>query len=152
MPIDDSVKGTRLPSVTMTLEAGRLASFAGATGQPDPVYRDPLAARNAGLPGLPVPPTFLFAIELEQPDPFAWLTGLGVDLRWVLHGEQAFTYHAMAYSGNTLVASPQIADVYRKKGGALQFVVKRTAVTHVDGSPVADLDSVIVVREPEVTS
>lgn len=41
--------------------------------------------------------------------------------------------------------SPRITDVYAKK--ALQFVVKETAVTRADGAAVADLTSVIVVRE-----
>ncbi|MBB2503803.1 MaoC family dehydratase N-terminal domain-containing protein [Amycolatopsis echigonensis] len=142
MPVDASAKGRSLPPVAMTVEAGRLAFFAKAIGQADP--------RSSAPDGrLPVPPTFLFGIELEQPDPFAWLAGLGVDLRHVLHGEQSFTYHSMAYAGDTLVASPRIADIYAKKGGALQFVVKQTAVARDDGTPVADLESVLVIRDPE---
>lgn len=147
MPIDPAVKGRVLPPTAMTMEAGRLALFAQATGQRDPVYSDLAAARAAGHRGLPVPPTFLFAIELSRPDPFAWLEEIGVDLRRVLHGEQKFTYHAMAYSGQTLVATPAVSDVYAKKGGALQFLVKQTKVTTEDGAPVADLNSVLVVRE-----
>lgn len=147
MAVDESAKGTALPAVTMTIDAGRLACFAKATGQTDPVYTDPAAARAAGHPGLPVPPTFLFAIELEQPEPFAFLADLGVDLRRVLHGEQSFTYHTMAHAGDTLVATPRIADMYSKKGGALRFVVKQTEVTRSDGSPVADLEAVLIVRE-----
>jgi hypothetical protein len=42
--------------------------------------------------------------------------------------------------------APRIADVYSKKGGALQFVVKETAVSHADGTVVAELHSTIVVR------
>lgn len=151
MPLDASAVGRQLPPTTMTIEPGRLAFFARATGQTDPVYSDLTAARAAGHPGLPVPPTFLFAIELEQPDPFAWLTSLGVEMTHVLHGEQAFTYHAPAYSGDTLVASPHIADVYSKSGGTLQFLVKRTVVRREEGDRVAELESVIVVRTPGAT-
>lgn len=146
MAIDPAVKGTALAPVSMTMEAGRLVSFAQVTGQSDKEYTDLAAARAMGYPGLPVPPTFLFGIELAQPDPFGWLASLGVDLRRILHGEQSFSYHAMAFSGQTLVASPVIADVYAKKGGALQFLVKQTSVVCDDGEPVADLESVIVVR------
>lgn len=151
MAIDESVKDTRLDPITMTMEAGRLAFFAKATGQPDPIYTDLRAARAAGHPGLPVPPTFLFGIELEQPGPFAWLAELGVNLNHVLHGEQSFTYHAVAHSGDTLTAWPRIADIYTRKGGTLRFIVKHTTVTRDDGSPIADLDSTIVVRSPEET-
>ena len=102
----------------------------------------------AGHPDLPAPPTFLFSIELEAPDPFAYLAALGVDLRFVLHGEQSFVYHELAYPGDELVARPRITDVYTKKAGALEFIVKDTAVTRADGTPIADLRSVIVVRDP----
>jgi hypothetical protein len=148
MPIDTSVIGKALPETSMTVDAGRLRFFAKATGQTDPTYIDLQAARAAGHPDLPVPPTFLMAIELEQPDPFAFLTEIGVDLRRVLHGEQSFTYHSTAHAGDNLVAKPRIADAYVKKGGALEFIVKVTDVVRDDGSAVAQMTNVIVIRNP----
>ncbi|WP_033290708.1 MaoC family dehydratase N-terminal domain-containing protein [Amycolatopsis jejuensis] len=152
MPIDPAVAGRELPPCTLAVDAGRLRFFAKAIGETDPVYTDLEAAKAAGHAELPVPPTFLFGIEFEQPDPFAWLADIGVDLRHLLHGEQSFTYHAVAHAGDTLVAHPRIADAYQKKGGALEFVVKETAVLQADGTPVADLKSVLVVRNPTVKS
>ena len=96
-----------------------------------------------------MPPTFLFGIELERPDPFDWLAGVGVDLRRVLHGEQSFTYHSQAVAGDVLTATPRIANVYSKKGGALEFIEKTSTVTRENGELVAELNSVIVVRNPE---
>ncbi|MDI9933656.1 MaoC family dehydratase N-terminal domain-containing protein [Rhodococcus sp. IEGM 1354] len=150
MPIDPAAIGTTLPPVEMTVDAARLRFFAKAIGETNPIYLDSTAAAAAGHPALPVPPTFLFSIELGGPDPFPWISDLGVDLRFVLHGEQAFTYHSTAHAGDTLVATSTISDIYSKKGGALEFVVKDTAVTRVDGSAVADLRTVIVVRNPGV--
>ncbi|WP_131770249.1 MaoC family dehydratase N-terminal domain-containing protein [Candidatus Protofrankia californiensis] len=150
MAVDPSAIGTELAPVELTVDAGRLRFFAKAIGETDPVYSDVDAAKAAGHPELPVPPTFLFGIELEQPDPFAWLADAGVDLRRILHGEQSFTYHAVAHAGDTLIAKPRIADVYSKKRGALEFIVKQTAVSQADGTAVADLASVIIVQNPEV--
>lgn len=152
MAIDPAAIGTVLEPVVVDVERGRLRAFAQATGQDDPVYWDLAAATAAGHPDLPVPPTFLFGLELEAPDPFGYLAGLGVDLRFVLHGEQRFDYHRIAHAGETLTAQSRIEDVYSKRGGALEFVVKKTAVTGSDGSAVADLTSVIVIRHPEVTA
>ncbi|WP_067692139.1 MaoC family dehydratase N-terminal domain-containing protein [Nocardia jejuensis] len=152
MSLDPSVVGTELPATELTLDAGRLRFFAAAIGETNPIFTDLAAARAAGHPSVPVPPTFLFAIELENPDPFGWAAALGIDLRFVLHGEQEFTYHSVAHAGDVLTATPRITDVYSKKGGALDFLVKHTAVTRADGSLVADLKSVIVVRNPGVTS
>jgi hypothetical protein len=135
MSIDRAAIGRALPPIRARVDPGRLRLFAQALGQPP-----------ASGARLPVPPTFLFGLELEVPEPFAWLTDLGVDLRHVLHGEQSFTYHALAYPDDVLVASPRIADIYDRRNGELEFVVKDTEVTGEDGRPVADLTSVIVVR------
>ena len=143
MAVAPSVVGTEMPPVQMTVDAGRLRFFAKSIGETNPVYTGDRPA---------VPPTFLFAIEFEQPDPFAWLAQIGIDLRHLLHGEQSFTYHAIAHAGDTLIARPRIADVYSKRGGALQFIVKETAVTQADGTPVADLRTVAVIRDPEATA
>jgi N-terminal half of MaoC dehydratase len=151
MAIDKSVIGSELPATTMTVDRGRLRFFAKAIGETDPVYTDVGAAKALGHQDIPAPPTFLFSVELENPNPFAFLASIGVDLRSVLHGEQAFTYHAFAYPGDELVARPRITDVYAKKGGTLEFVVKDTAINRADGTPVAHLRSVIVVQNPGVT-
>jgi acyl dehydratase len=146
MPIDaDRARALVLEPVTVTVERGRLAFFAKATGQTDPVYSDLDAAKEAGHPDLPVPPTFFFSLELEAPDPFGYLTGLGVDMRRVLHGEQAFAYRTVVHAGDTLTLRPRIVDVFSKRGGALEFLVKRTEVTR-GGEPVAEATTTIVVQ------
>ena len=152
MPVDPAVVGRVLPPISMDIERGRLVQFARATGATDPVYTDLDAAKNAGHRDLPVPPTFLFAIELEQPDPFWWAREIGIDFNYVLHGAQQFTYHRLAYAGERLTAGARITDVFSKKGGALEFVVKQTAIADEAGGPVADLTQTIVVRNPEVGS
>jgi acyl dehydratase len=146
--LDPDFIGTHLPATTLTVDAGRLRFFAKAIGETNPLYTDVAAAQAAGHADLPVPPTFLFSIELENPDQFRWVVDQGIDPRFVLHGEQSFAYHSIAYAGDTLTATPRIVDVYSKKGGALEFIVKNTAVTRADGSAVADLETVIVVRNP----
>ena len=145
MAISPSAIGTSTPPVAVTIERGRLQLFAKATGQTDPLYVDPAVARAQGHPDLPVPPTFLFGLELEQPDPFGWIESLGVDLTTVLHGTQGFSYDALAYAGDTLVAQSTITDVYSKKNGALELIDRVTVVTR-DGQPVATLTQTTVIR------
>lgn len=146
MAIDRSVIGRELTGATLLITRSRLRAFAAAIGQTDPVYVDVEAALNAGHRDLPVPPTFYFAVDLEAPDPFILLSDLGVDLRTVLHGEQEFSYHHMAYAGDELTTSSRIVDVFDKKGGALEFIIRRTTVTNQDGVVVAELGSSTVVQ------
>ena len=144
--LDRQYIGHTMPKFSATVEKGRLRFFAKAIGETDPVYTDEAAAQAAGHPGLPVPPTFLFCLEMESPDPAAIRNLLGLDYRRLLHGEQGFTYHRMAYAGDVLTFEQRIEDIYDKKGGALEFVVRQTRVSNQRGEHVADLRSVTVQR------
>ncbi|MCX5108452.1 MaoC family dehydratase N-terminal domain-containing protein [Streptomyces sp. NBC_00378] len=144
--IDRSVVGSGPEPVTVTVERGRLQFFGRVLGAADGVFVDPAAARAAGHPDLPVPPTFLFGLDLEAaPD---LLNAIGVDLSRVLHVEQGFTYHRTVHAGDRLTFAPVITDVYSRQGGALEFVVRDTSVTDAAGEPVAELHQVIAVRRP----
>ncbi len=143
--IDKRFIGKVLPGFQVTAEAGQLRFFAKATGETNPIYLDESAARDAGHPGLPLPPTFLFSLEIKQPAS-GWRQEMGIQPSRILHGEQSFTYHRMAYAGDVLRFESRISDIYDKKGGALDFVVRETRVTNQDGEHVADLRSVLVQR------
>jgi hypothetical protein len=127
------------------VEKGRLRFFAKATGQDDPVYTDEAAARAAGHPGLPVPPTFLFCLEMESPNPAACASC------WASTTAACCT--ASRASPSTAWPTRRHADLpaahrghLRQEGGALEFVVRKTHVSNQRGEPVADLRCVSVIR------
>jgi hypothetical protein len=136
----------KLGAHQIQVERGALRFFAQATGERRPEYVDIDAAWKAGHRDLPVPPTYYFSLELQGPDPFSYLDALGVDLTRVLHGEQSFEYAGQAWAGDTLTFTPRIVDVASKKGGAMELVTKQTSVTDDEGSLVARLSSVVVVK------
>src|ERR1700722_19212787 len=68
--IDKKFIGHVLDAHSHEVEKGRLRFFAKATGQKDAIYVDEAAARAAGFPTLPAPPTFFFCLESEVPDPW----------------------------------------------------------------------------------
>ena len=127
---------------------GRLRFFAKAIGETDPVYIDEAAARDAGHPGLPVPPTFLFCLEMESPDPAAMRDLLGAAPR--PHPARRAVLPLPPHwpmPATRCTFEPRIADIYDKKGGALEFVVQDTRARNQRGEHVADLRSVIVVPQ-----
>jgi acyl dehydratase len=144
---DKSLIGRQMSAGSVDVEKGRLRFFAKAIGETNPVYSDESAARDAGHPGLPVPPTFLMCLNSEIGDLVETLRVLEMDLGRILHAEQSFTYHRMAYAGDTLSFSTKVVDVYEKKGGALVFVVQETLVTNQKGEHIADLRSALVERK-----
>ena len=141
-----------LAPISIELDRSQLRLFAKAIGETDPVYTDVGAARAAGYPDLPAPPSFLGnAIELAIPDPLDWLAVLGVDISNTLHGEQAIDYRAMAFAGDGLVFHRSIGDVYLKKRGALEFIVKKSVIMRGEAC-IAEAYCSIVALHPEVAA
>ena len=143
---DKSMIGRVMARGSVDVEKGRLRFFAKATGETNPVYTDESAARDAGYPGLPVPPTFLFCLNSEVGDPIESMKLLQLDIGRVLHAGQSFEYHRPAYAGDTLSFETKVVDVYDKKGGALHFVVQESRITNHNGEHVADLRGTLVER------
>jgi acyl dehydratase len=144
--IDKKWIGHEYPASTLAIERGRLQFFAKATGETRPFYTDVAAARAAGLPDIPAPPTFLFAVELDSRMLDRLLADLQIPIARLLHGEQSFTYHRSAYAGDTVTVSSTVSDIYEKKDGALEFVVKTSRVVNQRDELVAELRSVLVCR------
>jgi hypothetical protein len=134
--------GKPLRRMTRDVETGRLRFFLSAVGDKERAFA-------TGEAPLQVPPTYLFCLEMmDDPDPLDWLTGLGVNLMYILHGTQRFDYHAPAYAGDRLTFDASIEDIHEKKGGALQFIVKKTLVTNQLGARIASLRSTVIYRDP----
>lgn len=132
------------------VEKGQLRFFAKATGETNPIYFDEEAARAAGHPTIPAPPTFLFSLHLGAPakrgDILDAENGIGADMRRILHGEQRFTYHRPIYAGDRITLTTTTTDIYDKKGGALEFVVQNTQGVNAKGHLCAEMQAVTVIR------
>ncbi len=133
--------GTTTNKAKVVIERGPVANFAFAVGDTSPVYHDAEAARAAGLPGIPVPPTYPSvmhtwgAFSEQQPadrpigNPMAQVIGpLLAQGGLVLHGEQSFEYHRPLWVGDVLVGEGTIVDAYTKesRGRTMTFVVSET--------------------------
>jgi acyl dehydratase len=145
--VDQSAVGVTFTPVHARVEPGRLRYFFETLGETNPVYRDPAAATAAGYSAPPIPPTYLFCLEMmDSENPFEFLQKLKVDLARVLHGEQRFDYHAPVVVGDTLTFQSRVTDVADKKGGALTIVNVETRITNQNGQHVADTVRSVVVR------
>lgn len=140
-----SLKGYSWPESTVDVERGRVAMFAKAIGETDPIYFDVEAASAEGHPDLLAPPTFVFGLDLEHSDTLGVLEAHGVNLSAVLHGEQRFSYHKPVHAGDKLTLTAEFTDYYSKRNGELEFLIRRSEFRS-DGELVAELESVSVIR------
>jgi acyl dehydratase len=144
--IDRKFIGHELPPSVLQVERGRLQFFAKAIGETNPVYCDLAAARDAGYADLPAPPTFLFSAELDSGGTERLLSELGVPIAKILHGEQSFSYLKPVVAGDTVTVRSRISDIYDKKNGALEFIIRQSSAVNQQGETVAEMRTVIVVR------
>ncbi|QQX82783.1 MaoC family dehydratase N-terminal domain-containing protein [Cupriavidus necator] len=145
--LDKNLIGHSLGKRTLTVEEYAVRFYAKAIGETHAVYHDVAAAREAGYRSLRVPPTFLSCLEGWLFQTRDLLALAKIDLARVLHAEQSYSYHQVICAGDTLTYEPRIVDVYDKKGGALEFLVKETRITNQEGVHVADTRSVLVQRQ-----
>lgn len=135
--------GKTAAPLVVEVERGHIRRFAEAIGDPNPIYVDEAAARAAGHPRLPAPPTF--AAALRAPDPRA---DLDIDWRKLLHGEQELLFERPVYAGDrlTLVARIAAASVKQAKAGPLDVMEIETVATDDAGVRVFTARSTVLVR------
>jgi len=125
------------------VERGKVAEFARAIDDPDDVYLDEQAAREAGYEAIPAPPTFARTsfFPRYRPDGIDHNLGfeLGFDRARVVHGQQRYEYERPLYVGDTLTGDTTLTEVYQRDGrggGTMTFAVLRTDFTDESGSHV----------------
>ena len=133
--LDKSRIGHEFASFSTDIEKGRLKFFAKAIGETNPIYTDEAAAKAAGYRALPAPPTFTMVVDL-----------LNMDIARILHGNQSFEYFQPICAGDRITVSGRIADMFEKKGGALEFVVMEYTYTNQDDELVVRATNTLVHR------
>ncbi len=137
--------GKEYAPFSIIVDAARIAAFADAIGETSPVYREEVAARAAGYPAIPAPLTFCFSLMMDAEQSFLVHGDMDIPIPKTVHGEQWFNYHAAMFAGDTITGRQKIADMFEKKGGALQFIVTETQMDNQHGARVCDLKTSIVI-------
>lgn len=124
------------------IEEGKLAEFAATVGDDDPIYCNPEVATERGYDRRPAPPTFTRTAMFSRYRPEdAHRLGLniGFDIRYELHGGQAYRFTRPVYVGDTLSATTTLINAYEREGrhgGVMTFAVLETEFADEGGKPV----------------
>ncbi|WP_019816539.1 MaoC family dehydratase N-terminal domain-containing protein [Saccharomonospora saliphila] len=145
MALDRSFIGRSYPP-TSTYEVGRakIAEFADAIGDDNPLYRDPEAAKAAGYPDVIAPPTFLTIVNLTSINAIASDPELGLDYARMVHGDQRFTHSRPVHAGDELELTTSIDDVFTRAGN--DFLSVRADIRTTGGEHVCTSHAQLVVR------
>jgi len=146
MPLDQSCVGRTYPP-TAPYEVGRekIREFAEAIGDPNPVYRDPEAAKALGHPDVIAPPTFPIVFALPSLDAVLADPDLPLDWSRRVHGDQKFAYTRPIHVGDRLISTVTIDSIMSRGGN--DMVTTRIEVTTELGESVMTATAMLVVRE-----
>ena len=145
MALDPGLVGRSYPpSAVYEVGRAKIAEFAAALGDPDPVYRDPAAARALGHPDVIAPPTFAIVVTLGAAEVVLADPDVDFDYSRVVHGEQRFAHHRPIRAGDRLVTTTTIDAVRAVAGNDL--LTTRVDVATEDGEPVCTATSMLVSR------
>ena len=122
----------------------KIAEFADAIGDPNPVYRDTVAATVAGHPDVVAPPTFAIVISMAGAAPAIADPGLGLNYAMVVHGEQRFEYARPLMAGDVVTAQATISGI--KDAGRNVMLSYSTELSTADGERVCTAHSTLVER------
>jgi acyl dehydratase len=122
----------------------KIADFAGAIGDPNPLYHDRDAARAAGFADVIAPPTFAIVIIATGSARAVGDPGLGLNYAMVVHGEQRFEYSRQIVAGDVVTAQATISDI--RDAGRNVLLTTRTEIRTVEGEHVCTAHSTLVER------
>src|SRR5271165_3404590 len=122
----------------------KIAEFAAAIGDHNPVFRDRSAAQGAGHRDIIAPPTFAIVISMSGSAAALADPGLGLNYAMVVHGEQRFSYTRPITAGDVVTAQVTLTDI--RTAGRNVMLTTSTDITTVTGDLVCTAMSTIVER------
>ena len=122
----------------------KIAEFASAIGDANPVYLDKAAAQAAGHADVIAPPTFAIVISMAGSGAALADPGLGLNYAMVVHGEQRFEYSRPITAGDVVTARVTLTDI--RDAGRNVMLTTSTEIATVGGEHVCTALSTIVER------
>jgi acyl dehydratase len=145
MPLNRDYAGKSFPPAEpYEVSRVKIAEFAEAIGDPNPLYRDRAAAEKAGYRDVIAPPTFAIVIAMRASSRAVADPGLSLNYAMVVHGEQRFEYARPLTAGDVVTAQVTIDDI--RDAGRNAMLTTRTQIRDTDGDLVCTAYSTLVER------
>ena len=139
--------GKRYPPTTYAVGREKIAEYARATGETDPLHLDVAAARAAGHDDLVAPPMFAVVYQARAMGPAMDDPELGIDFARLLHGAQELRWGPLVVAGDEITTTVTVQSVSQRVG--LQFFVFAAESRNQRGETVATGTWTNIVREAE---
>ncbi len=151
---DRSSAGFEATPIEITVERGAITFFAETIGETNPIHFDAEAARDAGYPDIMAPATYPVVLEMaaekqarRQQAPTV-LEVIAADMRYILHGTEAYEYHGPIFAGDTVQIINRVTGFSDAKKGALEIAHLELEVRHATRGTLAIAQRRLIHRLP----
>jgi acyl dehydratase len=135
VPVNTDAKGKSFAPVEYEVGKEKIAEYAHAVGEDNPVYFDREAARRAGFRDVVAPPMFAVVYSARGVIPAMFDPEVGMNFAMMVHGGQEFVWGEPVCAGDTITTASSLLDLYEKDGKG--FYVFESVSTNQDGQEVA---------------
>ncbi|HLM26412.1 MAG TPA: MaoC family dehydratase N-terminal domain-containing protein [Thermoleophilaceae bacterium] len=134
MPVDDSAKGKSFPPFEYEVGKEKIAEYARAVCEDNPVYFERDKAKEAGFRDIPAPPMFAVVYSAGAMGPAITDPEVGINLMAMVHGGQEFSWGEPVCAGDTITTTAEVADISEQDGKG--FYVFESVSKNQDGDEV----------------
>ena len=108
--------GKTYPPVVYAVGREKVAEFALATGETEPLHLDVEAARAAGHADLVAPPMFSVVYQWRAVTPAIFDPEIGIDFARLLHTAQEFRWGPLVVAGDEVTTITRVASISERAG------------------------------------
>ena len=134
MPVNDAAIGKIYPPFEYEVGKEKIAEYARAVGEDNPVYFDREEAREAGFRDVAAPPMFAVVFSSGSVAPGIFDPEVGINFAMMVHGGQEFVWGEPVVAGDTITTETSVKDVYER--GGMGFYVFESVSRNQDGQEV----------------
>jgi acyl dehydratase len=134
VPVNDAAIGKRFPAVEYEVGKEKIAEYARAVGEDNPVYFDREKAREAGFRDVPAPPMFAVVYSSPAVGPAIFDPDVGINFAMMVHGGQEFVWGEPVVAGDQITTEASVKDISEK--GGMGFYVFESVSRNQEGQEV----------------
>lgn len=116
MAVKTDAVGKVWPAVEFEVEAERIAQYADAVGEENPVYHDAEAAKEAGFRDQVAPPMFCVVYSAPSLGPAIVDPEVGINLPTMVHGSQEFKWGEPVCAGDVITTAVTCKQIDERDG------------------------------------
>jgi acyl dehydratase len=134
VPVNEAAIGKQFPPFQYEVGKEKIAEYAHAVGEDNPVYFERDRAKEAGFRDVPAPPMFAVVYSSGSVAPAIFDPDVGINFAMMVHGGQEFVWSEPVVAGDVITTETSVKDISEK--GGMGFYVFESVSRNQDGQEV----------------